>query len=179
MVNNTDSIVFAGGCFWCTEAIFKMLRGVTSVTPGYTGGGLKDPSYYEVMRGNTGHAESIQIEYDPKVIPLHDLLDVFIHTHDPTSLNRQGADVGPEYRSAIFYTSEKQKKEIEVFMEDLAKSKEFNSPIVTIIEPLDVFYKAEEYHKDYYEKNSYAPYCQIVISPKLTKLREKYAPLLK
>ncbi len=174
-----ETAVFGGGCFWCTEAIFKLLKGVSSVTPGYAGGTMDNPSYYEVSAGNTGHAEVIRIEFDPQIIPYKDLLNIFWHTHDSTTLNKQGADIGAQYRSVILYTSGRQKIVTERFLEDLKKSAEFSNPIVTEIKPLDKFYEAEDYHKDYYEKYSFEPYCQVVISPKLQHLREKYSSKLK
>ena len=171
--------VFGGGCFWCTEALFKMLRGVTSVTPGYAGGTVKNPSYYDVSAGQTGHAEVIRIEFDPTVIPYKDLLDIFWNTHNPSSLNRQGADVGTQYRSIILYSTEEQKKIAEVSFNGEQKSGNHPSPIVTEIKPLTTFYEAEAYHKDYYAKNSHERYCQVVISPKVKHLREKYSSKLK
>jgi len=179
MAQKTEIVVFGGGCFWCTEAIFKMLRGVISVTPGYAGGAMKNPSYYDVTGGDTGHAEVIRIEFDPTVIPYHDLLDIFWHTHDPTSLNRQGADVGTQYRSAVFYTTPEQKETTQKSLEELKKSGNFKNGIVTDVKPLGTFYEAEDYHKNYYEKNSFEPYCRIVIDPKLKHLREKYSDKLK
>lgn len=158
-----ETATLAGGCFWCTEAVFKRLKGVLSVTPGYSGGNTKDPSYEEVLSGKTGHAEAIQIIFDPKIISFPKILDVFWATHDPTSLNKQGADVGTEYRSAIFYHTQKQKNEAE-------KSK--LPTFVTEITPFKNFFKAEDYHKNFYDKNRSAPYCQIVIDPKITKLYE-------
>ncbi len=179
MKTKNEIAVFGGGCFWCTEAIFKMLKGVVSVTSGYAGGQMDNPSYYKVSEGNTGHAEVIRIEFDPKVIPYRDLLDVFWHTHDPTTLNRQGADSGTQYRSVVLYGNDEQKKIAEESLKDLKKSGEFKNPIVTEIKPLDKFYEAEDYHKNYYEKYSFEPYCQVVISPKLQHLREKYSSKLK
>ena len=154
-----------GGCFWCTEAIFKRLKGVQSVVSGYAGGAMENPSYDKVSMGTTGHAESIQIEFDPSIISYEKILEVFWATHDPTTLNRQGADEGTQYRSVIFYHNEKQKEIAE-------KSKQ--PSFVTQIIPFDRLYKAEDYHQDYYEKNKSAPYCQIVINPKIQKLLEKF-----
>ncbi len=179
MSKQNETIVLGGGCFWCTEAIFTQLKGVLSATPGYAGGTLKDPGYHEVSAGNTGHAEVIRLEFDPEIIPLTDILDVFWHTHDPTTLNAQGNDVGTQYRSVIFYSSAEQKRIAEESLANVQKSGEFASAIVTEIQPIDVFYEAETYHKDYYAKNSSEPYCQLIISPKLTKLREKYSGKLK
>lgn len=174
-----ETAVFGGGCFWCTEAIFKSLKGVEKVTSGYSGGKMGNPSYHDVSSGGTGHAEVIKIEFDPKIIPFQDLLDVFFHTHNPTSLNRQGNDIGTQYRSIILYTTEEQKKIIEESINKLKESKEYESPIVTEILSLDKFYEAEEYHKNYYDNHKDEPYCQLVISPKLQKLREKYSEKLK
>ena len=175
--------VFANGCFWCTEAVFSMLKGVKSVIPGYAGGAElpsgKGPTYEQVSNGNTGHAESIKIEFDPSVISYDDLLAVFFNTHDPTTLNRQGNDVGTQYRSAIFYANDEQKKKAEALIEELNTSKAYNKPVVTEVKPLDKFYEAEDYHHEYYEHNKDQPYCQIVIAPKLEKLEKKFAELIK
>ncbi|OGY57795.1 MAG: peptide-methionine (S)-S-oxide reductase [Candidatus Colwellbacteria bacterium RIFCSPHIGHO2_12_FULL_43_12] len=170
-----EKIVFAGGCFWCTEAVFRELQGVVSVMPGYAGGNTKDPTYEEVCSGTTGHAEVIEIGYDSSVISLHDLLTVFFATHNPTTLNRQGNDVGTQYRSAIFYNTEKQREEAELFIKDLDMEGE---KVVTELKPLGDFYPAEDYHREYYRKNSDAPYCQIIINPKLKKLRDHFKELL-
>jgi peptide-methionine (S)-S-oxide reductase len=171
--------VFAGGCFWCTEAVFKMLKGVQSVMPGYTGGATPDPTYEEVCSGTTGHAEAIKIEYDPSLISYRDLLTVFFATHDPTTLNRQGNDVGTQYRSAVFYADKEQREEAEKFIQGLNDSNEQGDPIVTEVAPLETFYEAENYHRDYYAKNAAQPYCQLVINPKLEKVQAKFAELLK
>jgi len=170
-----EKIVFAGGCFWCTEAVFRELQGVVSVMPGYAGGNTKDPTYEEVCSGTTGHAEVIEIGYNSSVISLHDLLTVFFATHNPTTLNRQGNDVGTQYRSAIFYNTEKQREEAELFIKDLDMEGE---KVVTELKPLGDFYPAEDYHREYYRKNSDAPYCQIIINPKLKKLRDHFKELL-
>lgn len=172
-----QTIVFGGGCFWCTEAVFKMLRGVKSVTPGYSGGEGK-ASYEKVSSGQTGHAEVVRIEYDPEVVKFRDLLTVFFASHDPTSVNRQGADVGTEYRSVIFTTTDSQKEETLAFIKELNDSNEKGAPIVTDVEPLKEFFEAEDYHKDYYAKNKEAMYCQIVINPKLEKVQKEFADLL-
>jgi peptide-methionine (S)-S-oxide reductase len=172
--NNYEIAVFGGGCFWCTEAIFANLKGVVSVMPGYSGGNKPDPSYEEVSGGNTGHVECTKIEFDPKVISFNDLLNVFFHTHDPTTLNKQGADIGTQYRSVIFYTNQKQKEEALNFIDKLEKSHDYKDSIVTAIEPLDKFYLAEDYHQKYYESHKDAPYCQIVIEPKLEKLNKEF-----
>lgn len=179
MTPHEEIAVFGGGCFWCTEAIFKRLKGVISVTPGYAGGTLKNPSYHEVCAGTTGHAEVIEIRFNPEQITFDDLLQVFMHTHDPTSLNRQGNDVGTQYRSAIFYTSSEQQKQAEEYTRQLSSAGEFSLPIVTEVKKLDTFYPAESYHKDYFDRNSYQPYCQIVIAPKVKKLLSTYQDNIK
>ncbi len=179
MKENVQQIVFAGGCFWCTEAIFRRLRGVETVHVGYAGGSMKNPPYEAVSSGSTGHAEAVQVEFDPSVISLETLLSVFFATHDPTSLNRQGADVGTQYRSAIFYASEEQRATVDAYIKKLEQEKTFSNPIVTEIKPLDAFYEAEGYHQEYYEKNAGQPYCQVVIDPKIAKLRRQFAPFLK
>lgn len=171
-----ETAIFAGGCFWCTEAIFQNLKGVLSVLPGYSGGHIENPTYEQVSNGDTGHAECTKIEFDPNVIKFSDLLNVFLATHDPTTKNRQGNDVGEQYRSVIFYTTPGQKVDAEKFI--LEAQKEFDTPIVTEIEPLEKFYVAENYHQDYYKNNPGNPYCQVVIDPKVQKFRKKFAHLL-
>ena len=171
--------VFGGGCFWCTEAVFDELRGVKSVVSGYAGGSTKNPTYEEVCGGRTGHAEVIKIEFDPGEIAFKDLLTVFFATHDPTTLNRQGNDVGTQYRSAIFYANEEQKREAEAFIKELNDSKAFGKSVVTTLEPLGEFYEAEDYHQKYYANNPYQPYCQYLIPPKLNKLHQQFGALLK
>ena len=180
-VNETtkDTAIFGGGCFWCTEAIFQNLKGVHKVTSGYTGGKMENPSYEAVCSGRTGHAEAVSIEFDPGVISYHVLLEVFFATHDPTTLNRQGNDTGEQYRSVIFYSSEQQKQEAALFIDKLSASGEYDKAIVTEIKPLEQFYSAEENHQNYYQENSSQPYCQVVISPKLEKLKKKYVHFLK
>lgn len=168
--------VFGGGCFWCTEAVFTELRGVVSVMPGYAGGQTKNPTYEQVCAGGTGHAEVSQIEYDPTEVSYNDLLTVFFATHDPTTPSRQGNDVGTQYRSIILYTTPEQKPEAEIFIEGLNKEGE---KVVTELKPLEKFYPAEDYHREYFKKNPDKTYCQLVISPKLEKLREKFEKLLK
>ena len=170
---------FAGGCFWCTEAVFLRLQGVEKVVSGYTGGFIKNPPYREVCTGRTGHAEGVQIYFDSTQIDYSELLEVFFATHDPTTLNRQGNDVGTQYRSAIFYNNENQKTKAEEFIEFLNSKKVFDDPIVTEINKLDVFYEAEDYHQDYYDNNKEAPYCQFIINPKLKKLSLQYQEKLK
>ncbi len=174
-----ESIVFGGGCFWCTEALFKELRGVISVVPGYAGGTKKNPTYDDVCGGTTGHAEVIKIDFDPTQIGINDLLTVFFATHDPTSLNKQGHDVGTEYRSIILYSNEEHKAAIEAFIKKLTDSDPNGKPVVTEIKPLDVFYEAEKYHRNYFADNRDMPYCQIVIEPKVVKLQKEFAALLK
>lgn len=178
MNNKNETAIFGGGCFWCTEAIFKSLKGVTSVLPGYAGGTVPKPTYEAVCDGTTGHAEVIKIEFDPEKIKFQDLLEVFFATHDPTTLNRQGNDVGDQYRSIILYSTDEQKKTAEEFIKKVEEDKIFSSPVVTQIKPLDTFYEAENYHRDYYERNKDKPYCQVVINPKLAKFKAKFAELI-
>jgi peptide-methionine (S)-S-oxide reductase len=170
--------VFGGGCFWCTEAVFKMLRGVSLVLPGYTGGTVPNPTYEQVCTGDTGHVESVKVEFDPTQVKYEDLLTVFFGSHDPTTKNRQGNDVGTQYRSAIFYTTPEQKEKAEKFIKELNDSNEIGSVILTSIESLGEFYVAENYHQDYYARNKSAAYCELVINPKLEKVQEKFANLL-
>lgn len=172
-----ETIVFGGGCFWCTEAVFKMLKGVKSVKSGYTGGSVPNPTYEQVCTGTTGHAESIKIDFDPAQIKLRDLLTVFFGSHDPTTLNRQGNDIGTQYRSVIFTTTKEQVPIVEEFLKEAQK--DLADPIVTTIEPLGVFYPAEAYHQDFYKNNSDQPYCRAVIDPKLAKVKKKFHDLLK
>jgi peptide-methionine (S)-S-oxide reductase len=169
----------ANGCFWCTEAMFSRVKGIKSVIPGYSGGKTSNPSYEQVCTGITGHAETIQIKYDPKIISFEKILDIFWHTHDPTTLNRQGNDVGTQYRSAIFYHDENQKNIAEKSKIELEKEGVFKNPIVTEIIPFSNFYPAEDYHKEYYENNRNAPYCSFVIDPKIQKLLQKYGDKIK
>ena len=175
----TDTATFASGCFWCVEAIFQELKGVQSVTSGYTGGKIKNPSYREVCSGLTGHAEACMLIYDPTVITYDELLEAFWASHDPTTLNRQGADQGTQYRSAIFYHNEQQKQLAEAYKAKLNSEKAFDKPIVTEISPAVVFYKAEDYHQNYYNENGNAPYCTFVIVPKLEKFRKVFKDKLK
>ena len=170
--------VFGGGCFWCTEAVFRSLKGVMDVTPGYAGGTKKNPTYERVSNGESDHAEVIRIMFDPALISYADLLAVFFATHDPTTLNRQGNDVGPQYRSVVLYADEGQKAAAEKIIAELNASSEAGGKIVTRVEPLGEFYEAEDYHKDYYRKNANAPYCEIVINPKLEKAKRRFADLL-
>jgi peptide-methionine (S)-S-oxide reductase len=176
---NTSQATLAGGCFWCLEAAYQEIEGVERVVSGYTGGHTDDPSYRAVCRGETGHAEAVQITYDPEVISYRDLLEIFFTVHDPTQLNRQGADVGTQYRSAIFYHDEGQRDAAEATIDRLETEGVFSDEIVTEVEPLATFYEAEEKHHDYYRRNPGAAYCQTVITPKLTKLRRKHASRLR
>jgi peptide-methionine (S)-S-oxide reductase len=175
----TDTATFGTGCFWCTEAIFQELEGVIKSTSGYSGGNVANPSYKEVCTGNTGHAEVIQVVYDPKKITYDELLEVFWKTHDPTTLNRQGADVGTQYRSVIFYHNNEQKEKAEKYKVELNKSGAFNNPIVTEISPYTKFYAAENYHQDYYNQNGDEPYCNMVIRPKVEKFEKVFKGKLK
>ncbi len=169
-----ETAVLAGGCFWCLEAGFQLLRGVDSVDPGYAGGQVDAPTYGQVCSGTTGHAEVVRVTYDPAVIGYGDVLDVFFTLHDPTQLNRQGADVGTQYRSAIFPDGEGQERIARDKLEQLAASGAHDTPIVTTLEPLERFWPAEDYHRDYYRTHSSQPYCRIVIDPKIAKLRKQY-----
>ena len=169
-----EKATFANGCFWCTEAIFKRLKGVDSVQSGYTGGEMENPTYEDVSSGMTGHAECLQITFDPSIISYKTMLDVFFGTHDPTTPNRQGDDVGTQYRSAVFFHDDKQKETALQKKEELDKSGKFHDPIVTQIVPFTNFYPAEEHHKDYYDSNPSAPYCMFVIDPKVRKLMEHF-----
>ncbi|MQA90286.1 MAG: peptide-methionine (S)-S-oxide reductase MsrA [Gemmatimonas sp.] len=171
--------MLGGGCFWCTEAAFDELRGVEKVEPGYAGGSVPNPTYKQVCSGSTGHAEVVQVSFDPDAITYRDLLDVFFTVHDPTTLNRQGADVGTQYRSVVFYHDEEQKHAAEEAIEVLEASKVWNDPIVTEVSPAPTFFPAEEYHRDYYRRNPGQGYCQVVITPKLAKLRKAHFERLK
>ncbi len=174
-----EVIVFGGGCFWCTDAVFERIEGVSDVIPGYSGGEVINPSYREVCTGNTGHAEVVEVTYNPDIVALETLLQVFFTTHDPTTLNRQGADVGTQYRSAIFYTNEKQKQIIEKVIDELELNNVFDDPIVTEVSPLENFYQAEEYHDGYFEANKQQPYCRFVIQPKIEKLEKVFDEIIK
>ena len=179
MSNKLEVATLANGCFWCTEAIFQRLNGVEKLTSGYSGGKIKNPTYREITTGKTGHAEAIQIYFDPSIITYQEILDVFFSTHNPTTLNRQGYDRGTQYRSAIFYHSEDQKNVATTFIKALTDAKVFDDPIVTEITKLDVFYDAEEYHQNYYNNNKTQGYCMAVINPKLDKFIKKYKDKLK
>lgn len=176
--NDIESAYLGGGCFWCTEAVFQRLKGVVSVVPGYAGGGTLDPTYDEVSSGQTGHAEVIEVKYDSSKISYEILLSVFFASHDPTTLNRQGADTGTQYRSIILTANDTQKEIAEKFIKELTQEKYFDKPIVTEVKELVKFYPAETYHKDYFQKNSEAPYCQVIIAPKIDKLVAKFKHLL-
>lgn len=173
-MSQSDIATIAGGCFWCTEAVFNRLKGVTSVIPGYAASRVENPSYEEVCMGNTGAAEAIQITYDPSIISYDKLLEIFWHVHDPTTLNRQGNDVGTQYRSAIFYHNDEQRQQALASKEALEKARVYKNPVVTEITPFTNFYPAEDYHKEYYDRNRAAPYCMLIISPKVQKLLKEY-----
>ncbi len=179
MSDRLEKATFGAGCFWCVEAVFQQLNGVHQVVSGYSGGEVENPSYKEVCTGRTGHAEVAQITYDPEVISYEDLLYVFWRTHDPTTLNRQGADVGTQYRSVIFYHDEEQKAIAEKSRRETDASRVWPNPIVTQIEPLRNFYPAEDYHQNYYRENPYQPYCVAVIDPKVRKFKKEFADRLK
>jgi peptide-methionine (S)-S-oxide reductase len=169
-----DTVTLGGGCFWCLEAIFLQVKGVCSVESGYSGGSIADPSYEQVCTGTTGHAESVQIAFESKMIDLHDILSIFFTIHDPTTLNRQGADVGSQYRSVIFYRNDAQKAVAESVMKEIGDAKIWERPIMTQLAPFAAFYKAEAYHQRYYERNPDQGYCRVVIEPKVRKFREKF-----
>lgn len=171
-------IVFGGGCFWCTEAVFQMLKGVSKVESGYAGGEMENPSYERVSEGNTGHAEVIRVTYDPTVITLEDLLTVFFGSHDPTTPNRQGNDIGEQYRSVIFYADDEEKNLADKIIKDVDTSLNDGTHVVTQLLPLTSFYPAESYHANYFKQNTSAPYCQLVIEPKVEKVRKRFAELV-
>lgn len=170
---------FGGGCFWCTEAIFNQIEGVIKVEPGYSGGKIVNPTYKQVCTGRTGHAEAVQITFDPKVISYQDLLEIFFATHDPTTLNRQGNDFGTQYKSVIFFHNNEQQSAARTMIEQLNKAKVFNGPIVTEIKPFKAFYIAEDYHRNYFNRQPNEPYCRAVISPKIAKFRKRFTSKLK
>jgi peptide-methionine (S)-S-oxide reductase len=176
---NKETATFGTGCFWCSEAVFQQLKGVTKVTSGYSGGHVANPSYEQVCTKNTGHAEVVQVVFDPSIITYDELLEVFWKTHDPTTLNRQGNDIGTQYRSVIFYHNEAQKQKAEKYKAELDKSGAWQNPVVTAIEPYKNFYAAENYHQDYYKLNGKEPYCQYVIAPKLEKFEKVFKDKLK
>lgn len=175
----TETATLGGGCFWCLEAVFDRLEGVESVTSGYAGGHVADPSYNQVCEGTTGHAEVVRIAYDPAVITFRELLEVFFATHDPTTPNRQGADVGPQYRSILLYESEAQRETAEAVIRELEADRVFSDPIVTEVEALDTFYRADDEHQNFYREHPTYGYCRVVIDPKVAKLREQFADRLK
>lgn len=179
-MSNLELATFAGGCFWCFEAIFKRLKGVDEAISGYSGGRVDNPNYEEVSGGDTGHAEAVQVKFDPKIISYKQLVEIFFRLHDPTTLNQQGADIGEQYRSVIFYHSEEQKKIAEEVMEQTEKDKMYDDPIVTEIIPFTKFYTAEDYHQDYYEQNRNSnPYCRLIIDPKIQKLYKDFKDQVK
>lgn len=174
-----EKATFGSGCFWCTEAVFQRLKGVEKAQSGYSGGEVENPTYEAVCTGQTGHAEVVQVTYDPELISYDELLEVFWNTHDPTTLNRQGNDTGTQYRSAIFYHNEEQKQLAESYKEKLEAEKIWSDPIVTEISPLINFYAAEDYHDDYFDRNGGQPYCSFVVAPKVKKFKEVFADKLK
>ena len=176
---NLETAVFGGGCFWCLEAVFQRLPGVKSVESGYMGGRVENPTYKQICTGSTGHAEVVRVSFDPGQISYRDLLDVFFAIHDPTTLNRQGNDVGTQYRSVIFYDSEEQRRQAEEVIAELTASREFPAPIVTALELAGKFFVAEDYHQNYFNENSEQPYCRFIIAPKLEKFRKHFAEKLK
>ncbi|MBF7090590.1 peptide-methionine (S)-S-oxide reductase MsrA [Flavobacterium sp. ALJ2] len=176
---NYDTITLGGGCYWCVEAVYENLNGVKSVVSGFSGGKTANPSYEEVSTGKTGHAEVVQITYDKNITNLDEIFKVFFTLHDPTTLNRQGADVGSQYRSVIFYKNEEQKNAANIIINTLNKAKVYNNPIVTTVEPLTKFYKAEDYHQNYYDNNKNQPYCKMVIQPKIEKFEKVFKDKLK
>jgi peptide-methionine (S)-S-oxide reductase len=177
--DKTEMATLGGGCFWCIEAAFNEIRGVTNIESGYAGGELASPTYEQVCTGTTGHAEVIQVTFDPDIISFREILEIFFTAHDPTTLNRQGADVGNQYRSVIFHHNEKQKEFAEQIIAELNAAKIWDNPLVTQVEPFKNFYKAEEYHRKYFDRHPEAAYCRIVIAPKIAKLRKKYREKLK
>ena len=179
MNTNLQTVTLAGGCFWCLEAVYDEIKGVQGVESGYAGGHMDNPTYRAVCNGDTGHAEVVQVHFDPNVVSYRDLLNVFFAIHDPTTLNRQGADIGTQYRSAIFYHDEDQKKIAEELIKDLNAQKIWDKPIVTKVEKLDKFYMAEDYHQEYFARNPYQPYCMAVVAPKVSKFRKHFLELLR
>jgi peptide-methionine (S)-S-oxide reductase len=179
MNTNLQTATLAGGCFWCLEAVYDEIKGVHSVESGYAGGHMDNPTYRAVCNGDTGHAEVIQVHFDPSIVSYRNLLNVFFAIHDPTTLNRQGADVGTQYRSAIFYHDDEQKKTAEELIKELNAQQIWDKPIVTQVEPLDKFYVAEDYHQEYFARNPYQPYCMAVVAPKVSKFRKHFLELLK
>jgi peptide-methionine (S)-S-oxide reductase len=177
--HSKEIATLGGGCFWCLEAVFKDLRGVDSVVSGYSGGGVTNPTYHQVCSGTTGHAEVVQVTFDPQTLTFREILEVFFTIHDPTTLNRQGADAGTQYRSAIFYHSPEQREVAEQVIAELTAEQLWRDPVVTEVAPLTEFYAAEDYHQDYFERNPYQPYCTAVVAPKVAKFRKKFLDKLK
>jgi peptide-methionine (S)-S-oxide reductase len=178
-MSDKQTIVLGGGCFWCTEAVYVKVRGITDVESGYSNGQVKDPSYEAVCTGTTGHAEVVKLEYDPSQITTRQILEIFFVVHDPTQLNRQGNDTGTQYRSGIYYTTPEQKAEAEKIIGELAEEKAFGKPIVTEVKPLENYWPAEAYHQDFFEKNPYQGYCMAVAAPKVAKFRKTFKELAK
>jgi peptide-methionine (S)-S-oxide reductase len=178
-MSNYETATLAGGCFWCLEAVYDEIKGVLSVESGYSNGHVPNPTYKEVCGGNTGHAEAVRIQFDPTVVSYRDLLNVFFGIHDPTTLNRQGADIGTQYRSAIFYHSPQQKETAEALIRELGAQKIWDAPIVTEVTEVAQFYAAEDYHQEYFAHNPYQPYCMAVVAPKVAKFRKHFLELLK
>jgi peptide-methionine (S)-S-oxide reductase len=176
---NLETAVFGGGCFWCLEAVFQRLPGVRSVESGYTGGRVENPTYKQVCTGTTGHAEVVRVTFDPNQVSYRQLLEVFFATHDPTTLDRQGNDVGTQYRSVVFYNSDEQRREAEQVIAELTAARQFSAPIVTAVEPAAAFFLAEDYHQNYFNENSQQPYCRFIIAPKLEKFHKAFAEKLK
>jgi peptide-methionine (S)-S-oxide reductase len=179
MSNHFETATLAGGCFWCLEAVFDELKGIQSVESGYAGGHVENPSYRAVCNGNTGHAEVVRIQFDPNVLSYRDLLNVFFAIHDPTTLNRQGADVGTQYRSSIFHHSPGQKETAETLIRELNEQKIWDHPIITEVVPISNYYAAEDYHQEYFANNPNQPYCQAVVAPKVSKFRKHFLEMLK
>jgi len=179
MMKNREVATFAGGCFWCLEAVYEQVRGVEKVVSGYAGGAVKDPSYEDVCSGATGHAEVVQVTFDPSLVTYKELLEIFFTIHDPTQLNRQGADVGTQYRSAVFFHDETQKNQAMEAMKDLEAKRLYPGKFVTTLEPIETFYAAEAYHQQYFQNNPSQPYCRAVVAPKVAKFRAKWAKKLK
>ena len=179
MKNTFKFAYFAGGCFWCTEAIYLRINGVINVLPGYCGGNTAKPTYDEVCMGNTGHTETIKIEYNSEIIDYYALVDIFFNTHDPTTLNRQGNDIGTQYRSAIFYGNDQEKQIVLDYIDDLQKSIKFKDKVFTEVKKLDIFHEAEDYHKNYYNMNKNSSYCSFTITPKVTKFMDRYKEMLR
>lgn len=177
--SRTEVATLGGGCFWCLEPVYEELRGVEKVESGYSGGSVPDPTYRQVCTGTTGHAEVVQVTFDPEVVSFREILEVFFTIHDPTTLNRQGADVGTQYRSAIFYHSDEQRETAEEVISDIEAEGVWSAPIVTEVTPFDTYYRAEDYHQEYFRNNGFQPYCQVIIAPKVAKFRKQYLTKLK